>query len=258
MVRIAIHQPNYAPWSGYFAKMASADVFVFLDDCQMPIGRSYVSRVQIRGREGAEWLTVPVQRSEGQAIRAVKFADRAWARKHLGTFRANYARCPYYRQVLELLGPMYEDPGDYLAPFNMRLIRAIANYLGLKPRFCLESEIPETGTSTQRLIDLVRFCGGSTYVSGLGGTNYQDPAIFHANGIELDVRRYRPVEYRQIHGEFVPGLSVLDALFHLGPSARTLLRYTETGPAPPAAVETAVASPAETCLADRRVSQHYS
>jgi hypothetical protein len=251
MVRIAIHQPNYAPWLGYFAKMASADVFVFLDDCQMPIGRSYVSRVQIRGREGAEWMTIPVQRSEGQAIRAVKFADRTWTRKHLGTFRANYARCPYYHQVVEILRPIYEDAGDYLAPFNMRLIRTIANYLGLNPRFCLESEIPETGTSTQRLIDLVRFCGGTTYVSGLGGTNYQDPAAFLASGIDLDVRRYQPVEYRQIQGDFVPGLSVFDALFHLGPSARTLLCYTETGPVPAVTVEAEVPAQAATCLADR-------
>ena len=55
-----MQQPNYAPWCGYFAKMLSADAFVFLDDAQLPQGRSYVSRVKIaQGRDGEQWLTVP-------------------------------------------------------------------------------------------------------------------------------------------------------------------------------------------------------
>jgi hypothetical protein len=99
LARIGIHQPNYAPWAGYFAKMASVDAFVFLDNCQMPIGRSYVSRVQIMGREGAEWMTVPVKRHEGRGITAVRFADGAWARKHLRTMQVNYGRCPFFESV---------------------------------------------------------------------------------------------------------------------------------------------------------------
>jgi hypothetical protein len=205
--------------------MASVDEFVFLDDCQMPIGRSYVSRVQMRGPGGADWMTVPVQRDEGQPIRAVRFADRAWARKHLGTFRANYARCPFYHEVMTILRPLYEDPGDFLASFNIRVIRAVAGYLGLTPRFHLESDLPVTGTSTQRLIEIVRSLEGTVYISGAGGTQYQDPEAFHASGIELDIRRYQPVLYKQIHGEFVPGLSILDAVFHLGPEARALFSY---------------------------------
>jgi hypothetical protein len=214
--------------------MASVDEFVFLDDCQMPIGRSYVSRVQVRGRNGAEWLTVPVQRDEGQPIRAVRFADRSWARKHLGTFRANYAKCPYYNDVMTLLRPLYDDPGEFLAPFNIRFIRAVAGYLGLTPLFHLESDLSVSGSSTQRLIDIVRAVHGTVYVSGAGGTHYQEPQAFRANDIGLDIRHYQPVAYKQVHGEFVPGLSVLDALFHLGTEARALLHYSpyNSGAAP--------------------------
>ena len=224
-LRLGIHQPNYAPWLGYFAKMAAVDAFVFLNASQMPIGRSYVSRVQVRNREGVEWMTVPVKRDEGQPICSVQFADKGWPRKHLAKLRANYARCPFYRDVTEILRPVYEEPGDFLAPFNIRLIQAIASYLGLTPCFHLESDLPEGGASTQRLIDIVRCLGGSTYVSGTGGTKYQDPHAFGACGIELEVASYSPIPYQHIHGDFVPGLSVLDALFHLGPDTRRLLNY---------------------------------
>lgn len=228
--RVAIHQPNYAPWIGYFAKMAIVDTFVFLDDCQMPIGRSYVSRVHVMGRDGAEWMTVPVRREQGQRIGMVQFADRTWAKKHLGTLRANYARSFFYDEVIDLLRPIYEDPGEFLADFNVQIIRALAGYLGLFPRFHLESEFSGGDTSTQRLIELVRCFKGTTYVSGLGGTKYQNPEAFLGSGIALEIRRYRPVAYKQPHGRFVPGLSVLDALFHLGPEARALLTYRQSVP----------------------------
>jgi hypothetical protein len=221
---------------GYFAKMASVDDFVFLDNCQLSVGRSYASRVQVRGREGAEWMSVSVKRHEGQRICDVKFADRIWIRKHQGKLQANYGRCPFFPSVMEWLRPIYADPGEYLATFNMRLIREMANYLGLSPRLHLESEMGGEHVGTQRLVDIVLSLGGTTYVSGAGGAKYQDPDTFSANGITLDVRRYQPAEYRQTQGEFVPGLSVLDALFHLGPDARALLGYTKTGSAQAGAI----------------------
>ena len=230
-LRVGIHQPNYVPWLGYFAKMAFVDAFVFLDDCQMPIGRSYVSRVQVRGREGAEWMTVPVLRVSGEPINAVRFADSAWPRKHLAKLQANYGHAPYYRTVMETVRPLYEDPGEHLAAFNMRLIRTLANYVGLSPRFHLASELSIASAGTQRLIDIVRAVGGGVYVSGSGGVNYQDPAAFKSADLELDIRVYRPVPYRQ-QGEFIPGLSLLDAAFHEGPNTREFLTYPKLTPIP--------------------------
>jgi len=240
--RVAIHQPNYAPWIGYFAKMAIVDTFVFLDDCQMPIGRSYVSRVQVMGRDDAEWMTAPIRREQGQRIRMVRFADRMWAKKHLGTLRANYARSLFYDEVIDLLRPIYEDPGEFLADFNVRIIRALAGYLGLFPRFYLESEFSGGGVGTRRLIELVRCFKGTTYVSGSGGTKYQNPDAFLGSDIALEIRRYRPVNYTQPYGEFVPGLSVLDAVFHLGPEARALLTYRQLVPEGETATEVTAVS----------------
>jgi hypothetical protein len=225
MVRIGIHQPNYAPWLGYFAKMASVDVFVFLDDCQMPGGGSYVSRVKVRGREGAEWMSVPVRRVFGEPINAVRFAEISWPRQHLSKLQAIYGRCPFFDSVIETVRPIYENPGEHLAVFNMRLIRALAGYVGISPRFYLASELATDSIGSQRLIDIVRRVGGTTYVSGSGGVNYQDPAAFKAAELELVIQAYHPVPYRQ-QGDFIPGLSLFDAVFHVGADVRALLTYT--------------------------------
>ena len=225
MTRVAIHQPNYAPWVGYFAKMASVDVFVFLDDVQMPIGRSYVSRVKVLGRSGEQWLSVPVVRQAGEAIASVRFADDRWAAKHLATLRAHYARAPFFDEIHELVGPIYADPGERLAEFNIRLITAIARYLGVTARVERSGGLGVPGASTELLVGIVERVGGTVYVSGKGGENYQDPERFKQAGIVLDVRAYAPVPYDQGGAPFVAGLSILDALFRLGPATAGLLRY---------------------------------
>ena len=204
--------------------MRHCDVFVFLDDAQMSKG-SFVPRCPVRGREGSQWLSVPTHYRAGDSIRDVRFSEPKWARKHTGTLRAVYARCVHFKEVFALVEPLYQETGDTLAEFNMGLIRTIADYLQLTCRFEISSRLKPQGRSDDRLIELAHITGADTYVSGKGGQNYQDPAKFAAAAIQLDVRTYTPIPYHQIHGDFVPGLSILDALFHMGRDAIQLLEY---------------------------------
>jgi hypothetical protein len=223
-MRIAIHQPNYVPWCGYFAKMRHCDVFVFLDDAQMSKG-SFIPRCRIRNREGDQWLTIPTRYTSGAPICEVRFAGTEWVRKHTATLRAVYARSPYFKEVFALLEPIYQDVGNTLAELNIRLIGAIADYLELPCRFEISSLVKPQGQSDDRLISLAQLSGANVYISGKGGQNYQDPAKFAEAGVQLDVRTYTPIPYKQIHGDFIAGLSILDALFHLGRETIQILDY---------------------------------
>lgn len=229
-MRVAVHQPNYAPWCGYFAKMLASDVFVFFDDVQLPQGRSYVSRAKVaKGKDGEQWLTVPVTKSGTPAINQVRLADPQFAAKHLATLRHSYARAPYVAEVLALLGPVYDRAAERLADVNMDLIRTVAAYLGWPGTFVLSSQRPSESRADDRIAELVAGVGGTTYVSGAGGQNYQSEATYAARGLALEVRTYQPVVYERSGWPWVAGLSVLDALFHLGPQARTVLRYPDDG-----------------------------
>jgi hypothetical protein len=224
-MRVAVQQPNYAPWCGYFAKMLSADAFVFLDDAQLPQGRSYVSRVKIaQGRDGEQWLTVPIQKGT-KPIHEVAFAEEPWAEKHLRTLQSVYAKAPHATEVLELVMPLYAEPGASLADFNVRLITALATHLGWEGEFHLASENPAELGADARIAQLVADVGGDVYVSGAGGENYQAEAVYAKRGVALDVRVYEPVPYDRSGWEWLGGLSVLDALFHAGRDAREILSY---------------------------------
>lgn len=229
-MKVAVHQPNYAPWSGYFAKMFVSDVFVFFDDVQLPQGRSYVSRAKIaKGIDAEQWLTVPVSKSGSPTINKVHIADPGFATKHLSTLRQTYARTPHADEVLELLTPVYERCGESLAAFNMDLIRTVAGYLGWEGRFVLSSDRPSELKADARIADLVSWVGGDTYVSGAGGEKYQTGQTYHDRGVELEVRTYQPIGYARSGWDWVPGLSSTDALFHQGRAARDAMGYRDGG-----------------------------
>jgi ribosomal protein S18 acetylase RimI-like enzyme len=215
--RIAIHQPNYLPWCGYFSKWTKADVFVFLDDAQMPGGASYVYRSRVLGPTEGQWMSIPTRRSLSDRISDVEFASTTWGKKHLGTLRALYGRRPFFKPVFEQLEAHYQGPGDKLAPFNARMIRAIAGLLGsCRPVFS-SSQFGVEDLSDERLVKLVEELGGTVYLSGKGGQNYQNPEKFELAAIQLEMHAYQPVPYDQGRAEFEPGLSVVDALFNIGP-----------------------------------------
>jgi GNAT superfamily N-acetyltransferase len=236
-MRVAVHQPNYMPWCGFFAKMFACDAFVLFDDTQLPQGRSYVSRAKIaKGKDDEQWLTVPIQKSGRKAIRDVPFAEPGWASAHLRTLHHAYARARYAEEAMDLVRPLYEDPGETLAEFNSRAIETIGRYLGWEGAFHRSSDHPADLLSDRRLAQLVRAVGGTVYVSGAGGQNYQSEDVFAGDGLELEVRTYRPKPYERSGSPFVPGLSILDAVFHLGREARHVLAYDAdaTGNAVPA------------------------
>ena len=225
-LRVAVHQPNYMPWCGFFAKMLDCDALVFLDDVQLPRGRSYVSRTKIAsGPAGERWLTAPVRKGGLQPINDVYFADDQWARSHLRTLHHVYARSHHFREVSELVGELYDGPSNKLAIFNSRAIEMIGRYLGWTGTFHYSSDHPTTLTADRRIAQVVAAVGGSTYVSGAGAQKYQSADVYHEAGVGFEVRAYVPVPYERSGWPFVPGLSVLDALFHSGSAARAALVY---------------------------------
>ncbi len=218
MTTVAIHQPNYAPWLGYFYKMARADIFVFLDDVQFSKG-SYINRVQILWEGSPRWLTQPVSVSLGTAISDVSVAQADWARTHLDTLRGAYRSAGAFESVWPDMEAIYHAiPDSTLGGSNETLIGAFAQKLGIQRKSVVSSSIETAGlTGDDRLISIVgQLATEGTYLSGEGGGKYQNPDKFTAAGIALEYVRFEHPVYDQGRQEFVPGLSVLDAVFHLG------------------------------------------
>lgn len=226
---LAIHQPNYIPWLGYFHKLLTCDVFVYLDAVQLPRGRSFAARNRIKTPQGTTYLTIPIEKARGgegkQTYAEARFADEEWRAKHLRTVRMNYSKAAYFDDVF----PLYENAasgGDNLAAVNIRIIDAIAGYLGIQTKCVRLSDLlDDFGQKTDLVIDCCRAAGANVYLSGTGGgRDYNDEQQMNANGVTLRYSSFEHPEYPQLWGDFEPDLSVLDALFNCGRDTIELLR----------------------------------
>ncbi len=219
---VAAHQPNFLPWLGFFDKLARADVLVLLDDVQFPRSGAgvWTNRVGVLVQGERRWLTVPIERAGRgrQRVRDVRIDDvQPWRRKLLRTLEQSYAKAPAFDEAFPFVQALVETEAQLLAEFNELTLRAIARELGLDGhRIRRSSEVEAGGQGTELLISLTRELGGSTYLSGDGAGGYQEDDRFTAAGVELRFQRYEHPVYPQRSPEFVPGLSVIDALLHCG------------------------------------------
>jgi hypothetical protein len=225
---VAIHQPNFFPWLGYFDKLARADVFILLDDVQFPKkGGTWVNRVRLLVNGEPGWVTVPVVRSYRgvREIREMRIDEqKPWRRKLLATIQASYARAAHYQEVMPLLSELIGNPTDDLFEYNRSSVVALAEALGLTTELTLSSSLGATSQATERLVELVRAVDGDGYLSGGGVAGYQEDEQFAEAGIELVWQDFQPPAYPQLEDVTVPGLSVIDALLNCGfQGARPLL-----------------------------------
>lgn len=215
----------FLPWVGLFEQVRLADVFVHYDDVQMPQGRSFVSRVQVRSASGISWLTTPLDRARsGKLIKDVVFFDAEdWRGRHLRTIRHSYASRPYFGVMWPLAEEIYANQTNSLSEFNIGATERIARWLGLSPHFLRSSEMGVGGASTERLVALCESLGCDVYVTGLGALKYLAHEQFEARGISVRYMDYKKMPYEQGHGEFIPYVSILDTIANCGERTRDLL-----------------------------------
>lgn len=214
---VAIHQPNYLPWLGYFAKMAQAGVLVLLDDVQFSKG-SYTNRVQIARNGAPAWLTLPVRHDFGAAIRDVEIARSDWSRAHADTIKQAYRKAVCFKDVWPDVERWLEDARGRLADVNTFCIQNLAARLGLPTALETSSRLGvRADAPDERLARIVaELSPGGTYLSGGGGAKYQSEDVFARHGVKLAYSAYKPAPYPRSGEPFIAGLSILDALFHNG------------------------------------------
>jgi hypothetical protein len=218
---VAIHQPNYIPWLGYFFKIYRAHKFVFLDTVLYSNG-SFTNRNSIKTPNGSAWLTIPVLKSgrSGQLISEVETNNVCrWEARHLATLRSNYGKAPFFKEVFPVLEPHYRvgtNGKKPLSEFNIDVICTICEYLGIRTPCIRSSQLNVSGHKTDLLLDICRSIGANVYLAGTGGKAYQEDIKFEDGGITPVYSSFSQQPYPQLFGEFVGNLSIVDALMNCG------------------------------------------
>jgi hypothetical protein len=220
---IAVHQPQYIPWLGYFHKIANT--FVFLDNVQYKT-REFQNRNRIRTDKGWMWLTVPVVTKDGCRIRMADVEidnTMPWQRKHLGSIKTSYATAPYFKEYYGFFEDTFQRQWLKLSDLNVHITRFVMDKLSITTPIVFESELNVITPKTQRIIDICKKMNADTYLSGVGAKEYLEESLFPEQRITLYYQHFNHPEYKQCFEPFMPYMSIIDLLFNHGPQSRDLL-----------------------------------
>jgi hypothetical protein len=223
---LAVLQPGYLPWLGFFDQFQRSDCFIFYDDVQYD-KNGWRNRNRIKSTSGEpHWLTVPVRvRSLSQLLTETEIDNRQpWARKHLGTIRQFYGSAPYLNRYLpELEHLLLGNKWERLCDLDLAVIKLMCEWLGLKGQTMRSSELSIDGNRSERLINFCLHVGANHYLSGNAAREYLDVELFATRGIEVEWQNYKHPTYRQQNGSFVPFLSALDLIFNCGETSAKII-----------------------------------
>lgn len=220
-MKVAIMQPTYLPWIGYFNLMSKVDIFVFLDDVQFE-RRSWQQRNRILLNCREHFLTIPVKNmGRNQIIKNVRTDEsQKWRKNHLNTLWHAYSKKEHFFQIYEFIENIFNENEDRLVVINTKIISYIKEKLQIPASLIFSSDIPVYGKKSQYLLNICKYFGADTYISPIGSKKYiEEEGIFADSGIEVIYNDYIPKPYPQGNiskSGFVPYLSVIDLIVNIG------------------------------------------
>lgn len=234
---VAISQPTFLPWLGYFNLIATADVFVFLDTVQFE-RQSWQSRNRLRTAKGdVQWLPVPVSKQPlATLVRDVAIASNppVWRRKLSGTIANCLGKAPFFEDARSLAASALGNDSafDNLADMNIHFIGEVTRAFGIGTRLVRSSELPVAGQRADLLLDICRYLGATTYYSNAGSSVYLEESrpMFLEAGIQLTYQDWIHPVYQQTGPDFVSHLSCLDAIACMGTAAAAAAVRTGIAP----------------------------
>jgi len=213
-VRIAVLQPGYLPWLGFFDQEMSVDIFVLYDDVQYD-RRGWRNRNRLKTPDGPKWLSVPViQKGKyDQLICDVLIDnDRPWRKKHLGTIETFYKKAPYFDTLYPQFEEILHQNHEHLSCLDIDIIKWMNLNAGIETPIKLSSELGVDGVKSERLLGICKSLNADEYYSGAAARHYLDIAAFSEAGVEVYYQEYVHPTYPQLHGDFISHLSALDLM----------------------------------------------
>ena len=222
-MKIAIHQPHYFPWIGYFNKMAKVDKFIILDEVQFVKGSQMIRNRVIDQNGNIKYITIMGNTKDcferPYSDLEVKNTE-VWINRQKNALRNYYRRCEGFDEMNELLGNFFDNSFSTICEWTCESVKFIHDLLNIKTPLILQSELEYDieAKKSDLVLDICKVMQADTYFSGKGASaNYLDIEKFNNQGIKVEFQEFSHPQYPQMNSqEFIPGISILDLLFNCG------------------------------------------
>lgn len=217
---LAIMQPYFFPYVGYFQLLHAADMFVFYDDVHF-IKNGWINRNRILANGEPQWLTVPCRgASPNKLIMDVEhMLDQRQRRRLLNSIRCAYGGAPFFDVVYPLVEAVLRFECRQISELAIESVERCARYLGIETSLYTSSESYPVRElrGADRLIDICSQAGAGSYLNAPGGRELYGRTYFRQRGVDLAFVESARITYPQGRGEFVPNLSIIDVIMFNDP-----------------------------------------
>ena len=220
-MKIAIHQPNFFPYSGFFHKLINVDTLVLLDDVQFEFDLTNRNKIISKNNDWTR-ISIPTNKSNKfYPINKVEINNKInWKEKNWKLIFDSYCDSPFFHIYEEYLKNLFSKDHKFLFDINYDALKKTLTWLDLKINIILSSSLKITGSGTERLVNICKILDSNEYVSGIGGKRYLNENLFNSNNIKLSFQNYSPITYTQHNSKyFIENLSILDLLMNMGPKS---------------------------------------
>jgi WbqC-like protein family len=219
-LRVAIMQPYFLPYIGYWQLMHNVDVFVVYDDIQYT-KKGWINRNRFLLNGQPKSFTLPLKKdSDFRDISERQLSNTFGTDKMklMGRLEAAYRSAPHFQEGKSLLGDTLSSDEENLFWFIHQSIEKIHTRLRMSSRLVVSSTlgISRKLRGQDRVIATCKVLNATDYVNPIGGIELYDRSTFMAEGIRLHFQQTRPLIYRQYDQEFVPNLSIIDNIMFVG------------------------------------------
>lgn len=224
-MKIAIMQPTFLPWIGYFVMIARVDAFVFLDCVQFE-RCSWQSRNKIKLNGKEHFVSLHLQHASfNELIQNIRLNNEIlWRKKLLKTIYHAYNKSENFKEIYEILEyALFHF--ENLSELNIFLIKQFSLILKLKTPLIKASSLSILPAKKENLLlEICKFLKADEYLSPDGSKNYLEPAraLFMNKGVSVEYFDMIHPVYTQQNNNFIKYLSVIDLLFNAKNSAQIL------------------------------------
>lgn len=216
-MKLAIMQPYFMPYIGYFQLIKMVDKFIFYDDVTF-IKQGWINRNQILINNQAKMFSIPLSNASSHVlIKDVLISESAyqkWKKSFLNSILFSYKKAKNYSKINALIERILEKRPEKISELAIKSVIEVAQYLDLKTEFEICSDVySNTQLSGQnRVLDICKTEHAKTYINPMGGTELYSKAIFKEQNIDLFFIKANKSVYRQFSDDFIPFLSIIDVL----------------------------------------------
>lgn len=218
-MKVAIHQPEHLPWLGFFHKINMADIYVVLDNVQYR-RRYFQNRNKVKTRDAWQWLIVPLEKEtrDNLLIKDAKIFNGTlkWRNRNIDIIYYNYCKAKCFNEYWQEFKALYTAGFSHLIALNMNLLDFFFRKLGIKKKILFASGLGVGGGKGDLIFNICDALNAKVYISGVSGKDYLDLPRFKEKGIKVVVQEFHHPLYQQLHGPFIPCMSVIDLLFNHG------------------------------------------